>query len=132
MNTLDPLRDIIDACEKLTGASFIHHMALPNDIVGIILQFSSSMFVISVTDQDELYFSNDIEKQSQIKISKADKLFDEASGKTLRWFWELINNQGYRDGLQLEFANSVEDRPFSIQIIAIASRLSLRSSKEIN
>ena len=56
----------------------------------------------------------------------------EAVGMRVQWYWCMENNQGYCDGLQIEFvAAEGGGASHCIQMIAIASALSIRSVREI-
>jgi hypothetical protein len=50
-----------------------------------------------------------------------------AIGRHLRWGWMMINQQGYFDGIQLEFGNGDKEESISIQLIAIASSLKIQT-----
>ena len=47
-------------------------------------------------------------------------------GKSLLWSWVLFNQQGYLDGLQLEFANNSEDQSIVLQLVAIGCEVKQR------
>jgi len=49
-----------------------------------------------------------------------------ALGKPLLWTWSMTNQFGYRDGLQLEFAEDVTDTSVVIQLIVMASTIMQR------
>jgi len=49
-----------------------------------------------------------------------------AIGRHLRWGWMMINQQGYVDGIQLEFGNGDKEESISIQLLAIASSLKIQ------
>ena len=44
-------------------------------------------------------------------------------GRHIRWAWIMINQQGYLDGIQLEFGNGDKKESIIVQIITIASSL---------
>ena len=46
-----------------------------------------------------------------------------ASGRGALWAWELRNQQGYADGIQYSFANTVSDREVIVQLIVVASQV---------
>jgi hypothetical protein len=50
-----------------------------------------------------------------------------ALGKPLMWSWSMTNQQGYRDALQLELAQDVDDPPVLIQLVALGSEIKVRS-----
>lgn len=49
-----------------------------------------------------------------------------AVGKPLLWSWSMTNQQGYRDGCQIEFAEDVSDSSVVIQLIVVASAIKVR------
>ncbi len=50
-----------------------------------------------------------------------------ALGKPLMWSWTMTNQQGYRDALQLELAQDVDDPPVLIQLLALGSEIKVRT-----
>lgn len=50
----------------------------------------------------------------------------DAVGKPLLWSWSMTNQQGYRDGLQLHFANTADEMGVEIQLLVVASEISVR------
>jgi|GEM_PF-3047616 len=45
-------------------------------------------------------------------------------GRSLLWSWQMVNNQGYEDGWQFEFAARLEnENPATVQLVAIASEI---------
>ena len=47
-------------------------------------------------------------------------------GLPLLWSWTLTNQQGYVDGLQLEFATNAKSASVLIQLLALASEIKVR------
>lgn len=42
-----------------------------------------------------------------------------AVGKPIIWSWSMVNQQGYRDGYQLEFAENVSDTEIVVQLLVL-------------
>lgn len=63
---------------------------------------------------------------SPIDISDREP-WSRALGKPLMWSWSMTNQQGYRDALQLELAQDVDDPPVLIQLVALGSEIKVRS-----
>jgi len=55
-----------------------------------------------------------------------DTPWSDKIGKPLLWGWAMINQQGYEDGIQLEFAETVEDQSRTIQLMVIGSSIEYR------
>jgi Family of unknown function (DUF6334) len=49
-----------------------------------------------------------------------------ALGKPLFWSWSMTDQFGYRDGLQLAFAENVSDDSIIVQFIVLGSAIALR------
>jgi hypothetical protein len=63
---------------------------------------------------------------SPIDVSNQEP-WSRALGKPLLWSWSMTNQQGYRDALQLELAQDVDDPPVLIQLVALGSEIKVRS-----
>ncbi|GMG88754.1 DUF6334 family protein [Biformimicrobium ophioploci] len=51
-------------------------------------------------------------------------------GRGALWVWDLRNHQGYADGLQYSFANTVSDGEIIVQLMVIGSQISVYSVAE--
>ncbi|WP_163341108.1 DUF6334 family protein [Desulfopila sp. IMCC35008] len=125
MNTSE-INKIVELGHKLSSIRYFHHKDLPTDIVCIELCFSDICIYINIDEQDDTL---NVTPQGPIDnaIKEFDThFFDEAVNRSLRWFWLMENNNGYRDALQFEFANNVSEPPVIIQLMAIGSRISIR------
>jgi hypothetical protein len=60
----------------------------------------------------------------------AEEPWSFAVGKPLLWSWSMTNQQGYRDGCQLEFAEDVTDQSVVIQIVVVGSSIKIRLMDE--
>jgi hypothetical protein len=53
----------------------------------------------------------------------AQDVWQSCLGKGLHWAWRLTNQQGYDDGVRLEFHNPGEDTSVRAELIAMASAI---------
>jgi hypothetical protein len=53
-----------------------------------------------------------------------------AIGNPLLWSWMLYNQQGYFDGVQLEFAKNAGARSIVVQLVALGSEIKQREVSE--
>ena len=104
----------------------------PDDrnLYGLHLQFTNKSFYITASaDYDEIIVSSQkplILRDNDLQPRRHPGLLANAYGKTLSWYWWMTNQQGYQDGLQLEFG--IGETVSCMQAIAIATCLSIRST----
>ena len=99
-------------------------------LCAISLSFNGLMFSVLAQEDDsfDLYRENwhpDSGWNSQSLIDRAP--WSLAKGKPLIWSWVLVNQQGYLDGLQLEFAKNSADNSIVVQLVAMGSEVMVRS-----
>ena len=101
---------------------------LPEEIALLILKFEnlSCAFRI-VEDSDEIFISLDVGTDGFVN-RKLSSFWTETFGKNIMFAWELTNNQGYRDGLQLEFT----ENSLTIQFLVVASSLRLYKIEQVS
>ncbi len=46
-------------------------------------------------------------------------------GRRIMWYWTMHNDQGYLDGLQIDFRSTTDEEECTIQFVAIASSLQI-------
>jgi hypothetical protein len=104
---------------------------LPIQPVAFEIDFDSHKIFLSVDANDDsiliseslpLIFENELLEK---KILKSD-YWRSTVGARLCWAWVMINQQGYRDGVQLEFYHELTEKKFNFQLMAIASSLEIR------
>ncbi len=104
-------------------------------VVAIGFQFDRAViyFTVNADDDTLLVSSNAPVFEDDTQWGPAPSIFNGAIGKRIQWYWEMGNNQGYSDGFQFEFmVDHVNEPSVSLQLVAIASRLSLREVKCAN
>nr|CCG06118.1 hypothetical protein [Hahella chejuensis] len=95
--------------------------------------FEKSKFYIVVQEDDSfVLYPNDwcgAPKWKSISFMKR-RPWSLAIGSPLLWSWVLHNQQGYFDGIQLEFAKSTESRSVIVQLVALGSEIKQRDIAE--
>ncbi|WP_431685526.1 DUF6334 family protein [Hahella sp. NBU794] len=95
--------------------------------------FEESKFYIVVQEDDSfVLYANDWcsdPKWKSISFMKR-RPWSLAIGNPLLWSWVLHNQQGYFDGIQLEFAKSTESRSVIVQLVALGSEIKQRDIAE--
>jgi hypothetical protein len=111
----------------------VHHV-LDEDgewLVAVQFRFDEGFLAIEVDpDHDEVELSFDEAGPSAlrhwddvVRLDAAD-VYADVLGLSSAWRWLLCNQQGYRDGFQIEFGPA--DSTITVQYIAAASRLEPR------
>lgn len=103
-----------------------------NAVVAVRLIFEElSVYMTVNCDDDTICVSGDTPVFTKDeRWSDAGGLWSKAVGRRIQWYWEMRNNQGYWDGLQIEFVEAQEAKaPICIQAVTIASRLDMREVK---
>ena len=105
----------------------------PNECIAARLSFGAmDVYIVVHPDDDTLSitaFPPDSPDEGQ--WCRAPAPWQAALGKPILWYWWMVNNQGYRDAFQIEFARDVEDVSICVQLVAIASRLSVREVRYV-
>lgn len=103
----------------------------PDMLLAISLIFSNAIIVIEAQTDDTLKLISKDEWQSTesfYEITLSEQMpWIKAKGKPLLWSWALFNQQGYFDGVQLEFSKNVSDDAVIIQLIALGSEIILKT-----
>lgn len=137
MTILSNFEKIIERYESLKRVCYIILPELPNDISAVKVEFSeSTVFIVVNEDDDTLHavpqLPHPLEGREHIDVS-ANCPWRNIVGKPVRWVWDLINNQGYLDGMQFEFTSDTrKGKATIIQMMGMASRISVRSVSEIH
>jgi hypothetical protein len=101
----------------------------------VLMYFSSTVIMVRVVTEDDsveiipLDF-NVANNLDSINVS-SDVLWKDAIDAKLQWVWGLINQQGYADGIQFEWIQSISQRRITIQLIA-ASWFQVHKVERIN
>ena len=100
-------------------------------LVAVEFTFEKRTVLVVAQEDDSLKILTNKEWQSKDQYQVISLMNKEpwmgAKNKPLLWSWIFFNQQGYFDGLQLEFAEDVSDTSsVVIQLVAMASEISLR------
>jgi phage tail protein X len=103
---------------------------------GVLMEFESKRLAIFVTDDDELALLQRFDEGAPgvgLRTSDIGHLhpWREAIGAPVIWAWVLTNQQGYTDGVQLEFSASADKKPVLVQLLALASEVKVYKLGEI-
>ena len=122
------LERVIEAIEVLLEVKYFRSSEQAA-IELIFLKFSKSDVYVYVNQEDDTLVVDQRHPQISEELNQftPHKIWEEAYGQHIRWYWNMVNNQGYEDGLQFEFAQDVNDNPICLQLIAIASTISVSS-----
>jgi hypothetical protein len=111
----------------LSSVRVFVHPDLPKEHVVISFQFGSRNIFVEALDDDTLQVSSAMNNKDYIElISDYSSPLLRAIGQPLRWVWTMTNNNGYFDGIQMEFAESAKSDANIIQLQVIASRIEYR------
>lgn len=120
--------------KKITGLKLLiwkNHESKKVFIEKILMDFDKYKLIIEVCpDYDEIKtkivneykFDNFDNEYSLIDFPELDEIL----GKKIRWFWQLKNNQGYDDAIQIELNDAT-----SYQFVAMATFIWIKKLDEI-
>ena len=118
---------------KIAEVKGLFHKELPRELAAVDFEFERGHLLISVDENDDSIVLTTYTGNFPLNIDEyhirpflKDDMMQEIKEKRIQWIWELTNQQGYTDGIQLEFTHSRQERLLTIQFIAIASRLEQR------
>ena len=142
----DPAGDMIAAMSDgvaVPGPFALHRLAEVRHVVdaeddrwlvGVQFRFDEGFLGIEVDpDHDEVDLSFDESGWSALRhwddVVRRDAAgaYSDVLGLSSTWRWLLCNQQGYRDGFQIEFGPA--DSTITVQYVAAASRLECRRVK---
>ena len=116
-------KEIVDSYGALTE---VRGRSVPGvGLTALMLGFDhGSVLIEAVGDDDTIRVSAIPEVDGDVLSQQVP--WRDAIGRGVVWVWSLTNQQGYRDGSQLEFGKPAQhDQPsyLSVQIIVAASAL---------
>ena len=105
------------------GQFFLHDGLQSLTAVKLKFENISIMLIAQEDDSIEIELNGCFVNASGYEIQRLDRSapWNTAISRPLLWAWMLINQQGYFDGLQFEFAESVEAAVSRIQLLVIGS-----------
>ncbi len=134
----DPERDHLISIEYIYDLDDLDDSDELGCLQAIVLNFERQSFTVKAVPEDDTIkiVPGKIKPNSEQKLIPVseDEPWSTAIGSFIRWSWALINDQGYPDAIQFEFAKEQEDRSTSsitIQLVTIASSISIYELNEI-
>jgi hypothetical protein len=130
---LKNLAEIFDKEEnRLVGVSYALFGGEPHFITAVEMRFESfSATFRAVADDDTLTVNLEaLELESDellIDVSKSES-WSQCLGSRTSWLWRLTNQQGYDDGVRIEFTKPGEKFSFVVEFIVMASAIQIFSA----
>ena len=105
--------------EQVLESSFQPHSRL---IDGLELRFETlTLCITAVTEDDTIALSlGSLDRQS---LKSSNRFLSQCLGKPLQWAWLTTNQQGYTDGIRLEFQDQSGAAAVILDIVVAASVL---------
>ena len=126
---LNILADIFDNGGKLVGVSYTLFEGDPRFITAVGLQFESLSIVFrAVPDDDTLAatLGSLLPERKEILSSAIDfEPWKKCLGASVCWAWRLTNQQGYSDGVRLEFSERGGKSFAIVEMVVAASAICL-------
>lgn len=99
-------------------------------LVELVLGFERTDVTLAVTEDDEFDLGSRVSADDQAiqEVDLADMVpWSRIIGLPLMWSWEMTNQQGYSDGVQLEFAKDVASESVIVQLVALGAQIRIRA-----
>ncbi|MGE8224919.1 MAG: DUF6334 family protein [Stenotrophomonas sp.] len=105
--------------EQVLESSFQPHSRL---IDGLELRFETlTLCITAVAEDDTVALSlGSLDRQS---LKSSNRFLSQCLGKSLQWAWLTTNQQGYTDGIRLEFQDQSGAAAVILDIVVAASVL---------
>lgn len=114
---------------QVTGRFWRDASATSLLLVELLLCFEQTVVTLAVTEEDEIDTVSQISADDS-EIHKVDLTgvmpWRGAVGRPLMWVWQMTNQQGYLDGVQIEFAADGTSESVTIQMVALGAQLRVR------
>lgn len=111
----------------LLRADAIVDKDMPTDPVAIVLSFQHGAITVRAVPEDDTVSveqGRHVIGGDECAIDLQDTApWRRAIGKSVLFAWLMTNQQLYVDGVQFEFANTVQDTSATIQLVTVASSL---------
>jgi hypothetical protein len=109
------LSEIVYDAGNLQRVNFYSTLEEDDEFDGVLLVFeATSCFIRAINESDEVELLGEI-PENYFPVAGIDA-FKQCVGYPLQWAWFLINQQGYQDGIKLEFTNGV-----ILELVVVAS-----------
>jgi Family of unknown function (DUF6334) len=124
---LETLAKICNDCGRLVSVKYVLFEGASHQISAILLQFELATATIrAVSDDDtlEVFLGTFVPNQEETLVDmSASSPWEYLKGSGIFWAWQLINQQGYTDGLRLEFGEPNSNT--ILEMIVIASTIKI-------
>ena len=104
-------------------------------VEGVRLSFGEADVYVGVNDDDEVTCSSKPSPSlngGQWNPGGNAVFWRRAIGRPVAWYWVMRNHRGYDDGFQIDFHEPYHvDGRFTVQLVAMAGRLSVRFVNEV-
>ena len=120
------LLSVLDAHEVLVSVEPIVSPESREDLAGVVLSFEEhEVFVYVDSEFDEVVAATSLPSELLRTGSRYDTgVWCDAAGCSMLWAWQMSNQQGYSDGLQIAFHRPGTGVPsVVVQVIGCASFL---------
>lgn len=102
----------------------------PPALIALRLEFGNQVLLLTALEDDSLKVraNEDFLALADHAVTQLTQTspWKSAVSRPLMWAWVMVNQQGYLDGIQLDFARSSEDEAARIQVLVIGSSLKLQ------
>lgn len=129
MTTTEPFLSIHETGEHLCTVKGFFFIDENSDemLVALKFRFDNESVVLVAQEDDSFEVLGDdwrcTEKNILLRDLSEEDPWKFAISKPLLWSWRMINQQGYFDGIQLQFGVDVTDSLVKVQLIVIASEI---------
>lgn len=128
--------------QLLTALAKVHHhvWADGGELVGVEFEFAEGVVLVQIeldTDEVLVSFLDELTVRCALNVSEVDEVmrvdvsdrpvYQRLIGSDSCWRWSLVNQQGYQDAVQIEFRVQDATDAVSLQYLAIAGLLRVRS-----
>jgi hypothetical protein len=105
-------------------------------LTAIVLRFETLTAVLrAVAEDDTLAVTIGLfqpRPQEVIRAASLSKAWVNCLRRSISWAWQLTNQQGYTDGLRLEFGTpDAKQQPITVELIVVASDIQLFHATEL-
>lgn len=120
-NLLQNLRELAELDQPLLKAQFIVDPDLVGP-VGMRLELSSAVFELRVNPDDDTIVCSKASTAGDLSAYRCAPALDNLKGLRVFYVWALTNQNGYEDGVEIEFISG-DQKTILVRLIAEASEL---------
>ncbi len=123
---VDLFADLCSSDERLTDVEgqFVSDDSTPM-LTAIKITFEPTIVILLAQDDDSIKVLTDGAlvdlPHSEVRTLLHTPAWEKAALRPLLWVWKMVNQQGYFDGLQFDFANSAEEAVSRVQLLVVGS-----------